>query len=84
VRVEAGAPRDAAITEWTSERTKHEVTRIIAGAGVPCGAVLTTLELLHDPDLHKRGMMPWCWHVGRAADPFFGCRANWLKTGSEE
>jgi len=48
---------DAAITEWTSKRTKHEVTRIIAGAGVPCGAVLTTLELMHDPDLHKRGMM---------------------------
>src|SRR5262249_41863082 len=48
---------DAVITEWTSKRTKHEVTRIIAGAGVPCGAVLTTLELLHDPDLHKRGMM---------------------------
>ncbi|MGH6777699.1 MAG: CaiB/BaiF CoA transferase family protein [Bradyrhizobium sp.] len=48
---------DAAITEWTSKRTKQEVTRIIAGAGVPCGAVLTTLELLHDKDLHKRGMM---------------------------
>jgi formyl-CoA transferase len=23
----------------------------------PCGAVLNTLELLHDPDLHARGMM---------------------------
>jgi formyl-CoA transferase len=48
---------DAAITAWTSTRSKHEVTRIIAGAGVPCGAVLTTLELLNDPDLHARGMM---------------------------
>ncbi|HKH68804.1 MAG TPA: CoA transferase, partial [Reyranella sp.] len=48
---------DAAINEWTSKRTKQEVTRIIAGAGVPCGAVMTTLELLHDPDLHARGMM---------------------------
>ncbi len=46
---------DAAITEWTSKRTKQEVTRVIAGAGVPCGAVMTTLELLHDPDLHARG-----------------------------
>jgi crotonobetainyl-CoA:carnitine CoA-transferase CaiB-like acyl-CoA transferase len=46
---------DAAITEWTPKRTKHELTRIIAGASVPCGAVLITLELLHDPDLHKRG-----------------------------
>jgi len=48
---------DAAITEWTSKRTKHEVMEIIAGAGVPCGAVLNTLELMHDPDLHARGMM---------------------------
>ncbi len=48
---------DAAITDWTSKRTKQEVTQIIAGAGVPCGAVLNTLELLHDPDLHARGMM---------------------------
>jgi formyl-CoA transferase len=48
---------DAAITEWTSKHTKQEVTRVVAGAGVPCGAVMTTLELMHDPDLHKRGMM---------------------------
>jgi formyl-CoA transferase len=48
---------DAAITQWTSTRSKQEVMQIIAGSGVPCGAVLTTLELLHDPDLHARGMM---------------------------
>ena len=56
---------DAAITEWTSKRTKLEVTRIIAGAGVPCGAVMTTLELLHDPDLHARGMMQKIEHPVR-------------------
>src|SRR5437763_586384 len=48
---------DGSITEWTSKRTKQEVTQVIAGAGVPCGAVMTTLELMHDPDLHARGMM---------------------------
>src|SRR5271169_4804144 len=41
--------------QWTSKRTKHEVMEIIAGAEVP--AVLNTLELMHDPDLHARGMM---------------------------
>jgi formyl-CoA transferase len=56
-RFQNQAAVDAAITEWTSKRTKQEVTRIIAGAGVPCGAVLNTLELLRDPDLHARGMM---------------------------
>jgi formyl-CoA transferase len=48
---------DKAITDWTSKRSKREVMETIAGAGVPCGAVMTTLELLHDPDLHQRGMM---------------------------
>ena len=48
---------DGVITEWTSKRSKDEVTRVIAGAGVPCGAVKTTLELMHDPDLRARGMM---------------------------
>ncbi len=56
---------DAAITEWTSQRTKHEVTEIIAGAGVPCGAVLNSLELLNDPDLHARGMMQTIDHPVR-------------------
>src|ERR1700736_3227901 len=56
---------DAAITEWTSKRTKQEVTRIIAGAGVPCGAVMTTLELMHDPDLHARGIMQTIEHPVR-------------------
>jgi formyl-CoA transferase len=56
---------DAAITEWTSKHTKQEVTRVIAGAGVPCGAVMTTLELMHDPDLHKRGMMQTIEHPVR-------------------
>ena len=56
---------DAALNEWTSKRTKQEVTEIIAGVGVPCGAVMTTLELLHDPDLHARGMMQTIEHPVR-------------------
>jgi formyl-CoA transferase len=56
---------DAAITDWTSKRGKREVTEIIAGAGVPCGAVLNTHELLHDPDLHARGMMQVIEHPVR-------------------
>jgi formyl-CoA transferase len=48
---------DGAITAWTSQRSKQEVMEKVAGAGVPCGAVMNTLELMHDPDLHKRGIM---------------------------
>src|SRR6185436_6581844 len=29
---------DALIETWTSQRSKHEVMKILAGAGVPCGA----------------------------------------------
>jgi len=32
---------------------------------VPCGAVLNTHELLHDPDLHARGMMQVIEHPVR-------------------
>jgi len=56
---------DAAITAWTTVRTKQEVMETIAGAGVPCGAVMTTLELLNDPDLHARGMMQTIDHPMR-------------------
>src|SRR5262245_5631642 len=56
---------DAAITEFTSKRGKREVMEIIAGAGGPCGAVLNTLEVLHDPDLHARGMMQTIDHPVR-------------------
>jgi len=48
---------NGAITAWTSQRSKQEVMEKVAGAGVPCGAVMNTLELMHDPDLHARGIM---------------------------
>jgi formyl-CoA transferase len=56
-RAKHQAAVDGAITEWTSKHSKQEVTEVVAGAGVPCGAVFNTLELLHDKDLHARGMM---------------------------
>lgn len=48
---------DGAISAWTSQRSKQAVMEAIANAGVPCGAVMNTLELMHDPDLHARGIM---------------------------
>src|SRR5512144_196742 len=48
---------DAMVEAWTRERSKHEVMKILAGAGVPCGAVLDTGEVLTDPHLHARDMI---------------------------
>ena len=48
---------NAALKAWTIQRTKREVMETIAGAGVPCGAVLNMKEQLEDEDLHARGIM---------------------------
>jgi formyl-CoA transferase len=48
---------DAMITAWTQTHTKHEVMRIIGEAGVPCGAVLDTGDLLAEPTFQSRGII---------------------------
>ncbi|MCY3919680.1 MAG: CoA transferase [Chloroflexi bacterium] len=45
------------ITAWTSARTKWEVMETLGGAGVPCSAVLDTVELFHNEHLRERGFI---------------------------
>lgn len=56
---------DEAISAWTRQHAKEEVMERIAGAGVPCGAVFNTLELLQDEDLLARGIMNKIQHPVR-------------------
>jgi formyl-CoA transferase len=60
---------DAMIEAWTEKRTKHEVLEILAGAGVPCGAVLDSSEVLADPHLKASGMIVQLEHPTRGAYP---------------
>src|SRR5690242_17904057 len=48
---------NAIVEAWTGARSKYEVMRLLAEAGVPCGAVQDTGEVLADPHLKAREMI---------------------------
>src|SRR5690606_23242278 len=50
------------IAEWTRQRTKYEAMRELGEAGVPCSAVLDTLDLFTDPHLTERGLIQRVQH----------------------
>jgi formyl-CoA transferase len=56
---------NAMIAEWTIRHTKHEAMQILGEAGVPCGAVLDTMELWSDPSLRARGIFATVEHADR-------------------
>ncbi|MBI2203801.1 MAG: CoA transferase [Candidatus Rokubacteria bacterium] len=63
---------DAMIEAWTEKRTKFEVMEILAGAGVPCGAVLDSGEVLANEHLRQRGFIVDLEHPTRGKFPMPG------------
>jgi formyl-CoA transferase len=64
---------NAIIRAWTSARPKHEVMAVLGKAGVPCGAVLDTGEILDDPHLNARGQIHTLEHATRGRLRLPGC-----------
>jgi formyl-CoA transferase len=71
-RVQIADEIDAMIEAWTETRSKFEVMEIMAGAGVPCGAVLDSVEVLADPHLRKRRFIVDLEHPRRGPYPMPG------------
>jgi formyl-CoA transferase len=64
---------DEIISAWTRARTKHQVMAELGKAGVPCGAVLDTAEILDDPHLNARGQIHTIDHPTRGEFRLPGC-----------
>ena len=64
---------NAIIEEWTQARTKHDVMRLLGDAGVPCGAVQDTGEVLADPHLKARDMIVDVEYPTRGTYKTVGC-----------
>jgi len=62
LRRENAEPLSEIVAAWTAQHTKHDAMRILAGAGVPAGAVFDTLDLFNDPHLNERGFVKTVEH----------------------
>ncbi|MGA2409993.1 MAG: CoA transferase [Candidatus Binataceae bacterium] len=48
---------DAIITDWTKDRDRWEITRLLQGVGVAAFPSMSNKDLAEDPHLHERGFL---------------------------
>ncbi len=61
------------IASWTRQRSKFEVMRALGEAGVPCGAVLDSGDIVANEHLRARGMITTIEHPTRGTFTMLGC-----------
>ena len=71
-RMAAQQELEALVEDFTSTRTKHEVMELMGKAGVPCGAVLDSTEIMSNEHLRQRGMIVDVEHPTRGKMPMPG------------
>jgi formyl-CoA transferase len=62
---------DELLESWSQTQMKHDVAKRMIEAGVPCAAVRTLKEVMHDENMHARGSLEWIDHpvMGRVVLP---------------
>ena len=71
-RVSAGDEVDGMVEAWTEKHTKQEAMETLGAAGVPCGAVLDSAEVIANQHLIDRGMIVTIEHPHRGRMPIPG------------
>jgi formyl-CoA transferase len=71
-RVAAVTELEALVQGFCDQRTKHEVMELMGQAGVACGAVLDSTEIMHNEHLRQRGMIVDVDHPARGTMPMPG------------
>jgi formyl-CoA transferase len=72
-RAEHGEEVHGLVSTWTQTKDKFTVMRLIGEAGVPCGAVLDTGDLLVNEHLKQREMIVTIDHPHRPGFTMPGC-----------
>ncbi len=71
------------IAAFTRTRTKHQVMKQLGESGVPCSAVLDTVDLHNDPHLLARGFVKTVKHAQLGPVPLLGWPARLSKSEVE-
>jgi crotonobetainyl-CoA:carnitine CoA-transferase CaiB-like acyl-CoA transferase len=61
-RTERREEVDAIVAAWTRKHDKLEAMRLVAGATIPAGAVIDTMELANDKSFEERGIRQTMQH----------------------